>query len=193
MTGWWLASYLLLWALLALTVVVLLIVLRQLGLLYLRSRAGGTVRIDEGPPIDTPLRFDEIDRSGAALRFPTDEKPLNVVLFTSPWCSICKDAVRGLSSAARHYNAGAFIIDAGDITESDVFGSLAGQAIPVVSSLPLQRRIGVTTIPYAIVTDRNGTVVSKGLVNQIDDVEDLLAVAEGRVMTSARETQPMPA
>ena len=47
MSGWWVASYVVLWLLLGVILLVLLVVLRQLGLVY--AQAGGVIRLHEGP------------------------------------------------------------------------------------------------------------------------------------------------
>jgi methylamine dehydrogenase accessory protein MauD len=178
MSGWWLASYLALWILLLATLLVLLVVLRQLGLIYLRARGGGAVQVDEGPPVGTPLWFDELDLNGRPIHFPNREAAFSLLLLTSPWCAICKEALRGLSTVLSHYDVKAVVIDAGEAAESAAVYELVDEAVGFVASLPLQRRIGVTVIPFGIVTDRGGVILSKGGVHHIDDLEDLLERAE---------------
>jgi methylamine dehydrogenase accessory protein MauD len=178
MSGWWLASYLALWILLFATLVVLLVVLRQLGLIYLRSHGGGGMSVDEGPPVGTLFRFDELDINGQTIHFPDHQLALNLLLFTTPWCAICKDALRGLSTVLGDYEVNAVVVDAGEGAESAAVYELVEDEVGFVASLPLQRRIGVTTIPYAMVTDERGVILSKGGVNHVDDLEDLLARAE---------------
>lgn len=182
MSGWWLASYLLLWLLVLATIVVLLVVLRQLGLIYLRALQGG-MQLDEGPPIGTPLRFDEMDVDGELVRFPFPDGRLNLLLFTTPGCSLCKEALRGLSAMLGHYNVSAVVIDAGSSDETSSLRALAGEGASLVSSLRLQRKIGVGTKPYALVADREGVIVRKGVVNHIDDIEDLIDHAEKPVQS----------
>lgn len=99
MSGWWLVSYLVLWGLLALTVVLLLIVLRQLGLIYVRTKQGG-LQLDEGPEIGQMIApFGALDaQTGEEFLFPDGAARLNLLLFASPTCSLCKDALAGLGS-----------------------------------------------------------------------------------------------
>ena len=69
---------------------------------------------------------------------------------------------------------GAVVIDAGSPVESRELRNLVDERVALVSSLALQRRIGVTATPYGIVTDGKGVVVSKGTVHHLDDVESLI-------------------
>lgn len=180
MSGWWLASHLLLWALLIATLLVLLIVLRQLGLIYLRMRGGG-LRLDEGPALGVALQFDEIDINDEQLRFPVARDALNLLLFTSPWCAICKEALRGLAPALSHHNVRAVVVDAGEAEEARVQRDLIDADVGFIASLKRQKKIGIETIPYAIVTNGEGVIIGKGIVNNLADLEDLLEASEAHL------------
>jgi len=178
MTGWWLTSYVLLWLLVSASFVVQLIVLRQLGLIYLRAQNGG-FQLDEGPAIGLPLSFREIDVNGETVRFPMSQRALNLLVFTTPWCGTCEKVLTGVNAILRHHEVGVVIIDAGDADESrDLRGQIEDDVV-FVASLARQRALGVTSIPYAILTDREGVIIAKGLVNHLDDLEDMLEKAGG--------------
>src|SRR5205085_4655265 len=119
MSGWWLAAFLALWVLMLVTLTVLLVVLRHLGLIYLRTQGGG-LKLDEGPALGAVVNpFDELDDEGREVRFPSAEAELNVLLFASPGCSICKDALRGVPVVRRDYDAHVVVLSQGDRSENE--------------------------------------------------------------------------
>jgi methylamine dehydrogenase accessory protein MauD len=177
-SGWWLVSYLALWAVVLATLVVLLVVLRQLGLIYLRMQSGGAPHLDEGPPVGEIVRpFGEIDEpTGREVRFPSSEAKLNLLLFASPGCDICKDALRGLGTAIRGRGVHALVVSEGeDEHERNAeLRRLVDGSADFVVSLRRQRALGVESIPFGIATSSTGVVVDKRIVNSIVDLEDML-------------------
>ena len=184
MSGWWLASYLVLWALLAGTIIVLLVVLRQLGLMYLRSGSG--LHLDEGPPIGSIVTpFDEIDELvDDRFRIPDPEAPVTLLLFASPHCAICKDVLQGLAAVAHHYDVSPVVISEGTSEENAGLRQMVGSKGRFVTSVGRQRKLGIETIPYAVAVRRDGLVLARRIVNHLDDLENLLEDA-------AREPRPL--
>jgi methylamine dehydrogenase accessory protein MauD len=178
MSGWWLASFLALWALMIVTLTVLLVVLRQLGLIYLRTQGGG-LTLDEGPALGAVVSpFDELDDEGREVRFPSADAELNVLLFASPGCSICKDALRGVSVVRRDYDAHVVVLSQGDQSENDELKKVLDGSAPFVTSLRRQKAMGVESIPFGIATNRTGVVLDKRVINNVVDLEELLESAE---------------
>jgi methylamine dehydrogenase accessory protein MauD len=179
-SGWWLASYLVLWALLAGTIVVLLVVLRQLGLMYLRSSSG--LRLDEGPEVGSIVPpFDEIDElTDDRFRIPDPEAPVTLLLFASPSCAICKDVLQGLAAVVHHYDGvSPVVISEGTAEENDGLRRMVGSKGRFVTSVARQRHLAIETIPYGVAVRRDGLVLARRIVNHLDDVENLLEDAAG--------------
>ena len=180
MTGWWLASYLVLWGLLVLVCTLLLLVLRQVGLIYLRGGTG-LVQLDDGPEVGTPVRpFQELDdRSGEPVQFPVPGVRRTLIAFVSGTCGVCKDAVTGIRSAMRagHDFGVLFIADGSPEDHHELRQSARGLG-PFVTSLRRQRQLGITNLPYALLVDEGGILLAKGVLNSVIDVDDLLAAAD---------------
>jgi methylamine dehydrogenase accessory protein MauD len=176
MTGWWVASYVVLWAVVILTLVVVLVVLRQLGLIYVRT--SGTFQLDEGPPVGAPFPiFEELDdRTGLPVRFP-DREAASLLVFTTPDCSLCKEVLEATKLATRHRDVAVVVLSAGEKDENDELCGIA-RKLSFIVSLQRQRALGVQLIPYAIVASREGVVLSKGAVNGLGDLEEILDRAE---------------
>jgi methylamine dehydrogenase accessory protein MauD len=178
-SGWWLASYLVLWALLAGTILVLLVVLRQLGLMYLRSGTG--LLLDEGPEVGSVVTpFDEIDEIvDGRFRVPDPEAPVTLLLFASPLCAICKDVLNGLAAVVHHYDVSPVVISEGTTEENAGLRQMVGSKGRFVTSVGRQRKLGIETIPYGVAVRRDGLVLARRIVNHLDDIENLLEDAAG--------------
>jgi methylamine dehydrogenase accessory protein MauD len=175
-SGWWLVSYVVLWALSAATLVVLLVVLRQLGLIYVRLGGGAPRGLEEGPPLGAIIApFEEAeDETGVALPFPDPEAPLNLLVFASPHCAICKEVLGDVERAASGAGAAAMVVSEGGQEENRRLRALAGRGVRFTTSPSRQRILSVETFPYAIVTDGEGMVLDKATVNGPRDLETLL-------------------
>jgi len=183
-SGWWLASYVVLWVITATMFVVLLVVLRQLGLMYVRG--GGAPRLEEGPPIGAIIPpFEEIeDGTQAEIRFPDAVVDLNLLLFTSPHCRICEEVLRELGGVTRDFDARVLVVSEGDVEENGRLRQLLDGGARFVSNAERQRSLDVRTHPYGLVTDRSGTVLEKGVVNGSRDVQVLLEEAARSSVTA---------
>lgn len=175
MTDWWLVSYLALWALVAAMFVVLLVVLRQLGLIYLRTKGGG-LSLDEGPALGSIMTpFHEMDdEQGVEFRFPSAETAISVLLFTSSECPICKEVLRGVSALVRHHDVSVVVLSDGTREQNRELRALVDGKAHFATNLRRQQALGVESIPYAIAVNETGVVLEKKLVNHLDDLEDLL-------------------
>ncbi len=154
----------------------LLIVLRQLGLIYLRSQGGG-VQLEEGPPTGVPMiPFSELDdESKEEFRFPDGNSRLALLLFASPHCAICKEVLRGLRVVNRAPDVQVVVLSEGGLEANKELRRFAKEASRFVTSLQRQRALGVTTIPFGIAVDgKTGVVLRKAVVNNLHDVEQLL-------------------
>jgi len=183
-SGWWLASYVVLWVITATMFVVLLVVLRQLGLMYVRG--GGAPRLEEGPPIGAIIPpFEEMeDGTQAEIRFPDAVVDLNLLLFTSPHCRICEEVLRELGGVTRDFDARVLVVSEGDVEENGRLRQLVDGGARFVSNAERQRSLDVRTHPYGLVTDRSGTVLEKGVVNGSRDVQVLLEEAARSSVTA---------
>lgn len=181
MSGWWLGSYLVLWAMLALTLVVLLVVLRQLGLMYIQA-SSGSIRLDEGPALGSlvaPLAaVDEV--SGEPFDFPSGESELSLLVFASPNCSICDEAVRGVGSLAREGGADVLVLSDGEGERSETLRKLVEAPARFISSGHRHQLMGIRSTPQAVVLDRKGVVLEKAIVNRFEHLQELLDQSKTR-------------
>lgn len=178
MSGWWLVSYLALWAVVVVLSVVVLALARQVGTLHLRLGPRGALEVDdEGPPLgEAPKPVDVVDAGGRRVTVG-GPGPGQLILFVSQACPVCREVLPGVGPAARAGGLAGLIVSDGRWADSPGGN---GSAVPLVSDPELAARYGVPGTPYAVVVDQTGTVRAKGTVNNLEQLEGLVETAGRR-------------
>jgi methylamine dehydrogenase accessory protein MauD len=181
MSGWWLASYLALWALVIALALLVLALARQIGTLHLRLGPRGALEVDEeGPPLgEAPEPADRRDLDGSPVSVGGPGDP-QLVLFVSPGCPVCREVLPSLPVAARVGGfAARIVIDADEDDARDA--PVGARDIPAVAAPELARSYRIPGTPYAVVLDRLGVVRAKGTVNNLEQLEGLVDTARRRL------------
>ena len=179
MSGWWLVSYVVLWALVAVLALVVLALARQIGTLHLRLGPRGALELDEeGPPLDEapdPVDARDLDGRPVPIGGPGDPQ---LLLFVSPGCPVCREVLPSLPVAARASGMRHVVIsDAEDPREAT---REAGTA--VVLGADVARAYNVPGTPFAVALDRLGVVRAKGTINNLEQLEGLVDTARRRLV-----------
>jgi methylamine dehydrogenase accessory protein MauD len=169
MEGVWLVSYIVLWILVLAMGVLILLLYRQLGIMYLGSAEG--VSRDGLPKGTQAPDFSVTDQYGNLQRLINYRGRPTLLLFGSPHCSPCRTLLPQLHDwAAAHPEVGVLWLNAASPEESLKFVSDTGATIPVApyppegnSNLLDTYRVRVT--PFSFLLDENGVIRAKGLVN----------------------------
>jgi methylamine dehydrogenase accessory protein MauD len=174
LTGWWLVSYVVLWAFVVALAVVLLVVLRQLGLVYLRQEGGSATAHgpEAGKTLGTLTFSDEL--TGDQHVIPDGSTAATLVLFVSPDCGVCRDVVPADGELAGIGDRSVYVISRGD---GDLNGDLRAKVDPALSfvtSNSLQRDVGVELVPWAVIISREGTILQSQPVNRVTDLRAML-------------------
>jgi methylamine dehydrogenase accessory protein MauD len=179
MSGWWLASYLVLWLLLGTTLLVLLVVLRQLGLLYTQ---GGVIRLHEGPVLGSTIRpvegVDEV--SGERLKVPNEVHPFSLLVFVAPDCSICEEAVRGAGSLAQDNGVDVLVISDAEGEQNDSLRRVIEPPARFMASHTQHELFDIRSTPQALLVSGKGVVLEKTIVNRVEHLQELLDRAVAR-------------
>lgn len=180
MTGWWAASYAVLWALVVMLCIVVVALARQIGTLHLRLGPLGALEIDdEGPPLgEAPAPIEARTTNGEPVTVGGPGEA-QMLLFVSPGCRVCRDVLPGLPSVAQAHRLLPLVV-AGEYDggETDVGVERAGAT--VVSSAEVMSTYGIPGTPYVVVLDRGGVVRAKGTVNNLEQLEGLADTARRR-------------
>lgn len=180
MSGWWLVSYVVLWALVVALALLTLALARQIGTLHLRLGPRGALELDqEGPPLgEAPERVDAHDLDGRPVSVGGPGEP-ELLLFVSPGCPVCREVLPSLPVAARVGGMRPLVVsDADDPRDAVPDG---GTTPPVVLGPHVARAFGVPGTPYAVALDRLGVVRAKGTINNLEQLEGLVDTARRRL------------
>jgi thiol-disulfide isomerase/thioredoxin len=159
MSGVWLASYVVLWVLVALLAFAVVVLLRQIGVLHARLAPMGTHFAGEGL---------DVGAVAPNLGFDYGRSVLTLIAFTSPSCQICAALKPSLVALRRQYPE--LVLELVDATESpNTFDAFK-----------------VRSTPYVMTINRDGLVVGRGVANTLEQIEQL--VGESLVSTSAMAT-----
>jgi methylamine dehydrogenase accessory protein MauD len=178
MSGWWLASYVVLWVLVVALALLTLALARQIGTLHLRLGPRGALELDEeGPPLDeAPEPVDARDLDGRPLNIGGPGEP-QLLLFVSPGCPVCREVLPSLPVAARVGGMRPVVVsDSEDPLDAD-----PGTNAPVILGPTVARAYGVPGTPYAVALDRLGVVRAKGTINNLEQLEGLVDTARRRL------------
>jgi methylamine dehydrogenase accessory protein MauD len=179
----WLLSYVVLWLMVVGLVVLALAILRQLGLLY--ARAGGSLgalQTADGIPLGEAIPVGDLfDTNGVSRSLTPTTRQFKIVLMMSPSCEVCRRLIPAIPDFASSVKRDAEMLVV--LTQPDSSGQLQswGAGAPHVAVEPaLTDLLGVPATPYAMVIDRDGRASSKGVVNDIIQIESVLNEASQR-------------
>lgn len=181
MTNALLVTQIVLWVVVITLGLVLLALARQLGQVLVRmGPLGGAAVTDEGPAIGlaiSPLEVDAAD--GEAVHIPDATGRRTLLVFVSQSCAACADLIPALVMLARSEPRDLSVVLStvpnADPVSGDFLRSLAKVRIPYVIAGSLAESMNVRGFPYAVVVSADGITESKGIVNNIVQLESLLA------------------
>lgn len=173
MTGWWLISYLVLWTLVALLCLVALVVLRQLGLMYARDERLSSLPGPRQGEAVGPLDMSDA-RSGEPVTFPHPAKPLSLMIFVSPECSLCKEALAGIDALNHDDDLWIVVVSTGDAGAIESLRALLGDQTALVVSEEMHRALEIPFVPWSLLVDRAGVVRQGRPINRPGDLQTML-------------------
>lgn len=186
MSGFFLASQILLWIAVAVLGVLVAALARQVGVLHERIAPAGALTLhrkvnvgDKAPEMALATLDGKQIRIGGKR-----ERRGQLIFFLSPDCPVCKTllpVVRSASGAERGWLDVVLASD-GDPAAHRRLAMAEGLAgFDYVLSEELGRSLGVSKLPYAVLIDEEGNIASLGLVNNREHLESLFEAKERRV------------
>jgi methylamine dehydrogenase accessory protein MauD len=181
-SGWWLASYVILWILVVALAILVLALARQIGVLHLRLGPRGALEVDdEGPPLgEAPEPIDAHALDGREVTIGGPGEP-QLLFFVSPGCPICKELLPSLAPAARAARMTPLaIVDVEEQSARDAYVH-SPPAVTLVAGPEISETYEIPGTPYAVILDTIGVVRAKGTVNTLEQIEGLVDTARRRV------------
>lgn len=177
----WLASYVLLWAVVIVQTVLLLGALRQLGLIQLRIGSDPGILITaEGIPRGAmaPDFEAQLAASGTTVRRSEFLDRRLLLVFLSPSCVSCKQLIPHLNAIHKEYSKDVDILAVcnGSRRACADFARVFRIGPPVVADLSngIAASFGINATPFAFLLDADGRVLIRGIANDWTQLERML-------------------
>jgi methylamine dehydrogenase accessory protein MauD len=178
-SGLWLVSFIVLWAIVLFQGLVIFVLMRQLGIIYLGT-AQGVAR--DGIPAGQPAPAFSLPGLGGGARSLADYTGRSLLLvFGSTSCAPCRGLVPDLNVFASQHarDIDALFAIRGTPSEAQRFVEELHLQVPVGvfndEELPEKYKARVT--PFAFIIDGAGIVRAKGLANNMAHLDMLLKMA----------------
>jgi hypothetical protein len=173
MSSYFWISYALLWLLVVGIAVLVLMLLREIGRAYLNSDEQRADPNKTGPKLNTQVPRLPV-RCGATeslLEEVVSEYPYSLVLVTKDNCPICPKAAAAVGGWTRRSQvvAGILLANPGEHpyhSEADYITVTAEHEV-------VEEALGIRFVPFGLLIDRSGRVLSKGIVNDEVDIDRL--------------------
>jgi len=168
-----------LWIVVAVEAMAILVLVRQLGLLYRRIPPVGARMDANGPGIgDLVPPMIVTDLAETRIEVGGTRGTRQLVVFVAPNCTDCADLAPALRSVWRsdRKETGLIVISIdGDPDANRAFVANNGLGrIPFALSPRAGIVYGVSSTPYALLVDADGRLMQKGVVNHLEHLESLL-------------------
>jgi len=155
---------------------------RQVGVLHVRLAPAGALQTGKGPVVgEAAPVLDAVTLDGAAVTIgkALGKGRMQLLLFVSPHCPLCKDLIPIAKNFARREKLDIVFVgdDAAD-EQRDMIARLDMTGLPFVNGPLVGRTFHVDRLPHAVLIGDSGTVLSKGLVNSREHLESLVTAHE---------------
>jgi methylamine dehydrogenase accessory protein MauD len=175
-------SNFLLWLLVILLLVIVFALARQIGVLHERVAPVGALMPMNGPKIGEqvePIKAQALDGTLITIGASMDDNLL--IYFLSPGCPVCKSLLPVVQEIEKQ-ESGVAVRYASDGETASTHEQYATEHGIPVSNYLLSRELGVSLgvnkLPFAALINRDGVLRSRGLVNNREHLESLLAADE---------------
>ncbi len=179
-----LVTYFVLWILFVVHSVVILLVLRQVGVLHLRIAPVGARAMSFGPKIGQlapSVTIKDVEGVNQDLHISRAMETDVLLVFASPGCAACISLVRAIRPLARETDGDlrwALVTSGGREASRRFRKKHRLRDLLLTYSPKVQRQFNVGPTPYGVLISKQGVVLSKGIVNQMEHLESLLQVRD---------------
>lgn len=170
------------WVVIVAMGVALLALARQVGILHMRVAPAGALTTSGGPGVgDTATAIEARTLDGSVVMVGGDAHgvPLRLLMFVSASCPLCKaliPMVRAFGKAERVEIS--FVGDDDAAVQREMIARHELESYRFINGPEVGRAFEVSKLPYAVLLDEHGKVLSKGLVNSREHLESLVVAHE---------------
>jgi methylamine dehydrogenase accessory protein MauD len=165
----------------------LLALARQVGVLHIRVAPAGALATTGGPSVGSS--------TGAIATRTLDGKPITVgghahgvklrlLLFVSAQCPLCKAVIPMATSFAKAERVAlTFVGDDDAAAQRAMIAQHGLEGQPFINGPEVGMAYEVAKLPFAVLLDEEGAILSKGLVNSREHLESLIVAHEMGIRT----------
>jgi len=157
-------------ALVLFSLLVMILIVRQLGIVMVTVGPVGARETASGPRIGENISL----QTRQLISFEPEK--VTLMIFGSRSCAVCDLIKKSAFELHRYWQSNAGFVFVYDDETSDRPEKSEGN-IPFYQNKELRNTLGIKMLPFALVVDNRGYVKSQGLVNDISQLESLLEAA----------------
>ncbi|RVT41210.1 methylamine utilization protein MauD [Sphingobium algorifonticola] len=162
--------------------VLLLAIARQVGVLHMRVAPAGALTTAGGPQagdVSAAVEARLLNGVTTTIGGPAPGTALRLLMFVSAQCPLCKGLIPVAKSFASDERLSlVFVGDDDPATQQAMIARHGLDAYPFVNGPEVGQAFAVGKLPFAVLLDAEGTVLSKGLVNSREHLESLIVAHE---------------
>lgn len=188
MEGIWLVSYIALWFVSALEGLILIVALRQIGLIYMRIGPRGARAVEVGPKVGEKVpEVIREDLEGQLVTIGAETVHDTLLVFVSKGCPSCQKLMRGIAKLAsnREKEDLELVLMSAEDRWPHRDGEKRIKNVHYVVFPDYMNTFKVGMTPYALLIDKQGVLFTKGIANDIEHLESLLNARDIGVPTAA--------
>lgn len=170
------------WVVILALVVAVLALARQVGVLHMRVAPAGALTTAGGPAVggtSPAIPAKTLDGRTITIGGPAPGATLRLLMFVSASCPLCKNLIPMAKSFARDERVQLIFI--GDDTDTAQHAMIARHGLDgyrFINGPDVGQAYAVGKLPYAVLLDADGAILSKGLVNSREHLESLVIAHE---------------
>lgn len=175
------------WLAIIALVVALLALARQVGVLHMRVAPAGALQTSGGPAVGgkaPAVPAQTLEGKDVIVGGPAKDISLRLLMFVSATCPLCKGLIPAARSFAKDERVELTFV--GDDDAQVQRGLIAAQGLEsyrFINGPEVGQAFEVGKLPYAVLLDAEGTILSKGLVNSREHLESLVVAHEMGIAT----------
>jgi methylamine dehydrogenase accessory protein MauD len=170
------------WVVILALVIAILALARQVGVLHMRVAPAGALTTAGGPSVGAKsgaIPATTIDGANVTVGGAAPGSSLRLLMFVSASCPLCKNLIPMAKSFARDERVQ--LIFVGDDTPQIQREMIEKQGLggyQFINGPDVGQAFAVGKLPYAVLLDADGVILSKGLVNSREHLESLIIAHE---------------
>jgi methylamine dehydrogenase accessory protein MauD len=175
------------WLVILALVVALLALARQVGVLHMRVAPAGALQTSGGPAVGgkaPTVPAHTLEGKDVIVGGPAKDVPLRLLMFVSATCPLCKGLIPAARSFAKDERVElTFVGDDDAQVQRSLIAAQGLESYRFINGPEVGQAFEVGKLPYAVLLDAEGTILSKGLVNSREHLESLVVAHEMGIAT----------